>query len=269
MSQRVNIQCVKWRNSSRDHEAVQQHGNRTMTSFDDGARNCHEFCTTNVSETFNGVVNVGNSQQCRLHYNLFTDKAFIVNPGPAPNPFLGAASTDGRARCGSRRRVADPHFAKHQQVHPVDTVGHSRTTGAKRLRKSLGRQRRFNPKVAGRPANTDINDLDLGTGNACERVDRTSSGRKYLDHFCGQVRRIRADSIGSHAVISREYQTKWTLDNGLSPVLPTGQPNSKFVEHGQGTRRPKNLRGPQANVFCRSSIKTGNANQTSADQRAR
>ena len=138
-----------------------------------------------------------------------------VEPGSRAAYSLRLGAEEGRGERGRRGRVPDAHLAERDDADAVvgELRSHSHPCGEALLRLFARHRRplgqvsgaRAGPEVAdagdGRADDPEVEDVKLGTHEACEDADRRAAAREVRQHLRGHLLRIRADAPGGDTVV--------------------------------------------------------------------
>src|SRR5262252_1179723 len=194
-----------------------------------------------------------------VNRSALAGKAVVIDPGASTRPAGSAAAEQGCRDGSGRRRIADAHFAKADEVRICRHGFIAGCDGAKKC--VLIHGGRFG-EIRGRSIEVERDDAQSGPSRGGELVDGGTAAAKVCHHLRCHLGRKRRNTLGDHAMIAGEYQYLNALKPRWVSRLPPGKPSGKFLKPAEAARRlgepdvMTRRRGGRAGI-ARRQIKTG------------
>ena len=198
-----------------------------MAGGDGGGRDRHQFGAADLAQDLDRVGDAGDPPDRFLHGGALAGEALVVDAGATADPG-GRLATGERGGDRRRRRgVADAHLAEHEQV-AVERRRPRRSRSARPARtdaRTAPLSNRMSP--VGWPTPTSIA-VDLGAGDAGERVDRRAALAVGGEHRLGHARRVGADlRRRGDAVVGGEDQSGRLSHGGRGRCVASPPPTRR------------------------------------------
>ena len=237
--ERARIGCVENGSRGRGHIPVDQNRNALGAGRQNGTGHGSDLTTTEAAQDFQRIAQMRLVKRHRFfHGSDLALQHFALGTCARSDPVLRLAAIERVEDRGCNRRVADAHLADAEQVGPAGNGFHAERH---RGRTASFIEGGFHRDVAGRDVEREIEYLKAQIIGYADLVDRSTTGRKIVDHLLGDGGRERRDTLLGHAVVSGKNCDQRTVHSGRT-TGPCGEPEGDFLKASERAGGLRQLR---------------------------
>jgi hypothetical protein len=232
--QRTGDGTLKAGGGRRADESIEDHRDAQHTRM--GNRPCHrrQLSSTKAAQDLQRV-----TDGCRVRLDprcnrcCLRGQTRVIDAGAAPGPILGRTAIERMGnRCG-HCGVADPHFARDQQI----SVGvHGVPARGQRFAESLRVHGGTLSEVSGGSVERDGHHVEPRARQVGQLVDCSPARLEVRHHLRGDIGRKRADAAGRYAMISGKDRNLRRNDPRPGVPAPGAVPDGKRLQPAQRAR---------------------------------
>jgi adenosylcobinamide-GDP ribazoletransferase len=163
----------------------------------------------------------------------------IINTGPTANPILGLAAIKRMINRSGDCCVADPHFAKTQEIRTASRRFHAESNGGGG---TLLIHRRAFRDIAGWMIQREIKHLEADIEGGADLVDGRAARREILHHLPRDILREWRDTLGDHTVVGCKDGNQRPHDGRFCLALPSRDESGDLFKASQRPCRFGQLR---------------------------